>query len=173
MKDKIASLEADLKGKDDVIQEKDKQMISKDEEIVSKDKELAESKDYNWMKKAIASKNEMVALREDEIVQLRADMQGLNEAMRAKDKVIASLKNDYETASLKNELFSKEIVSLAASKPPAQKRPRTDQDQSQPKVMSVQLEYEHTNCSSCYEKFSCDMNNKDDRIRMFLPVLSS
>ena len=40
-------------------------------------------------------------------------------------------------------------------------------------MMIVELGDEHTKCTICYDKFSTDVNNEDEGIRMHLPVLSS
>jgi len=71
-------------------------------------------------------------------------------------------------------LLRAKLKALEGESELAKAGPRTE-DTSKPKtkILSVQLDYEHTHCSICPSKFSTDLDNKDENIRKSLPVLSS
>jgi len=127
--------------------------------------------DITRKEEEIEKKEQEIKLRDTDIAnkdrQLKAALDGITE----RDKEIA--KTNKQLDQLKS---NKRILNPATTDDeggePATKRTRTE-DATKSKILSVQLDYEHTHCSICPSKFSTDTDNKDENIRKHLPVLSS
>jgi len=154
----IASMKADIKKKEKEIKSRDANIANKDQENERLKKELVDAQ-----KKVVTIRQEKDTIVAQKDQQLKSALDRIAE----RDTDIAKKNKQLESI--------KRILNPAADDEcePATKRTRTEDTPTEPKVKSVQLDYEDTHCSICTSKFSIDMDSTDENIRKHLPVLSS